>query len=304
MARCLGRGLRYGGAVNWDDYRFFLAVARAGSLTAAARALRVSQPTVGRRIAALERRLGATLFVRTPAGFALSAAGIAVREHAARIELDVLGAEGRVTGRDAGVRGVVRVTASEWLCTSVLAPIAGELVARHPELELELVADTRHLDLARREADLAIRPARFAQQAVIARAVGEVAFGLYAAPRYLAARGLPQAGDGRGHVQIGMLDGVGDVARAWLARVLPRATRSLRTNGRDAMARLAVAGAGLACLARVVGDAEPRLARVELGEPAPAVTLWLGMAKDARATPRVRTVARHFAARLGERLAA
>jgi DNA-binding transcriptional LysR family regulator len=277
--------------MNWDDYRFFLAVARRGTLSAAARELGVSQPTVGRRIAALERRLGAQLYVRRPDGFALSDAGGQMLEHAERIERDVLGAERRVSGRDVGLRGVVRITASEWLCTSLLPPIVRDVLARHPHLELELVADTRRLDLARREADLALRPRRFEQATIVQRRVGAVAFGLYAAPPYLASHGLPRPGDGGGQIVISMLDGVGDVVREWLGATLPRASRAVRTNGRDAMLTLAVAGVGLACLARPVGDAIAGLVHVAIDPPPPSPDLWLGMHRDARATPRIRTVA-------------
>lgn len=167
--------------VSWDDYRFFLAVARRGTLTAAARDLAVTQPTVGRRIAALEHRLAAKLYVRRSDGFVLSEAGRQLLEHAERIERDVLGAEARVSGRDAGLRGVVRITASEWLCTSVLPSLLDDLLARHPQLEIELLADQRHLNLARREADLALRPRRFDHEAIFQRAIANLAFGLYAA---------------------------------------------------------------------------------------------------------------------------
>lgn len=288
--------------MNWDDYRYLLAVARRGTLSAAAQELEVSQPTVGRRIAALEQRLGAKLFVRTPAGFTLSDAGADMREQAERIERDVLAAERRVSGRDVGLRGRVRVTASEWMCTSVIAPMLHDLVVRHPQLEIELVAEHRHLNLARGEADIALRPRRFQHADVVQRAVGAVRFGLYAAPRYIAARGLPQAGNGSGHVVIGMLDSVGDVVRDWLGSVLPRSSRSVRTNGRDAMVSLATAGVGLACLARVVGDELPGLQHVPMTPEAPAPTLWLGMSRDARSSPRVRLVAERFAKELHVRL--
>jgi DNA-binding transcriptional LysR family regulator len=290
--------------VNWDDYRFFLAVARGRTFSAAARELAVTQPTVGRRIAALERRLGAKLYLRHPGGLELSEAGGQMLEHAERIERDVLAAELRVSGRDDGLRGVVRITASEWMCTSVLSPLLGELLTRHPQLEIELLADQRRLNLARREADLALRPRRFEHEAIAQRSIANVAFGLYATPRYLAIRGVPRSGEGQGHVVIGMLDGVGDVVRDWLAGALPRATRAVRTNGRDAMLALASAGAGLACLARIVGDTVPALQHVPLATAPPAPMLWLGVHRDARATPRVRAVATYLIEHLGARLRA
>src|SRR3569833_2797335 len=116
-------------SMDWDDYRYFLAVARRGTLSSAARELSVTQPTVGRRIAALERRLGAKLYIRRPDGFTLSDAGKQMLAHSEGIEREVLAAEMRVAGRDAGLRGVVRITASEWLCTSVLPPVIQVFVA-------------------------------------------------------------------------------------------------------------------------------------------------------------------------------
>ncbi len=282
--------------MDWDDLRFFLAVARRGTLSAAARDHDVTQPTVGRRIAAFERRLGAALFVRTADGFEPSRAGAQIVEHAGRMEQDALAAERQVAGRDAGLHGAVRVTASEWMITAVLAPAAAALGARHPQLVLELIADHRHLNLARREADIALRPRRFEHDAIVQRAVGRISLGLYASPRYLASRGAPRIGDGAGHVLSAMTDDVGDVARDWLDTALPRATRGLRTNGRDAMLALALAGAGLACLPRIVGDAQRGLERAATAPDAP--TLWLGVHRDARATPRVREVARFIGDRV------
>lgn len=274
-------------------------LARRRTLSAAARELKVSQPTVGRRVAALERRLGAKLFVRHPDRFELSSAGKQALEQAERMEREALAFERSVAGRDQGVAGAVRITTSEWLASAVLSPIVAPLLARHPDLTLELVADQRHLSLARREADLALRPRRFEQDGVVQRAVAKVAFGLYATPGYLADRGSVRETRGRGHAVISMLDDVGDVARDWLRAILPEAKATARTNGRDAMLALASAGVGLACLARIVGDRVAGLERVTVAAP-PTVTLWLGVHHDAHDTPRVRAVSSH----LGEQLKA
>ena len=192
----------------------------------------------------------------------------------------------------------MRVTASEWLITSVLSPQLGPLLARHPDLVIELVADQRHVNLSRREADLAIRPRRFEHDAVVQRATAKLGFGLYATRRYLSEHDAPTSGDGRGHVLIAMADDVGDVVRTWLESTLPAAKRAVRTNGRDAMVSLAAAGVGLACLARIVGDEAPALQRVPTLPAPPTPTLWMGVHRDTHSTPRVRTVASYLAERL------
>ncbi len=278
--------------------RFFLVLSRHRTLSSAARELRVTQPTVGRRISALEHRIGAQLFVRSSTGFVLSPSGARALAFAERMEQDALAAERHLSGRDEGVRGTVRVTASEWLVSSVLSPMVGPLLAPHPNLRLELVSEPRHLNLARREADIALRPRRFEQKGIVQRATGKLGFALYATHGYLGARGAPAYGDGRGHLLIAMSEEIGDVTRGWLVAALPHATRAVCTNGRDAMLALARSGAGLACLARVVGDAATDLQRIAMSPAAPTPTLWLGMHRDARETPRVRAVVEYLVERL------
>jgi DNA-binding transcriptional LysR family regulator len=287
-----------GSVVDWDDLRFFLVLSRHRTLSSAASELKVAQPTVGRRITALERRIGAQLFVRSSSGFTLTASGTRALAFAQRMEQDALSAERHLAGRDEGVRGSVRITASEWLVTSVLSPIVATLLAAHPELRIELIADARHLNLARREAEIALRPRRFEQQGIVQRAVGKLAFGLYATHPYLTAQGRPSYGDGRGHTLVAMSDETGDAARSWLDAALPNATRSLKVNGRDAMLALARTGAALACLARIVGDRSPDLERVALSPKPPLPQLWLGVHRDTRQTPRVRAVVTHLVERL------
>ena len=285
----------------WDDLRYFLVVARSRTLSAAARELKVAQPTVGRRIAALERQLGAKLFTRRSDGFELSASGQRLLPHAEQMECDAIAAARLVSGRDEGVQGRVRLTAAEWVINSVVVPLLSPLLSRHPNLEVELLSEQRHVNLARREADIALRPRRFEHNTIVQRATCKLGFGIYATPGYIAARGMPCAGDGRGHVLVDMLPDVGDVARAWLAATLPGVVCAICTNGRDTMLAAAKAGIGLACLARVVGDADPTLFRVPLTPALPAPTLWMGTHRDGRSTPRVRALTAHLAAELRAR---
>lgn len=279
--------------LDWDDLRFFLAVARAGSFSAAARGLGVTQPTVGRRIAALERSLGARLFVQAPAGQSLSSTGQLMLTRAEQMETAALAAERVASGRDAGLRGRVVVTASEWLVGGVLGPMLGPLVAAHPGLEFDLVADVRHLSLVRREADIAVRPSRFEQAEVVQREVGEVAFGLYASDSYLARHGMPDfAAQCEGHVLIAMSETLRKIPDVeWLPQIVARARVAVRTNGREPMMTMAAAGLGLTCLPRFLGDRAPNLRLLPTPVPGPRRQLWLGVHRDARSVPRVRASA-------------
>lgn len=270
----------------WDDLRYFLAVARAGTFSAAARVLRVAQPTVGRRIEALEQRLGARLFERTPRGLVPTATGQRIRESVESMEAAALGIERSAIGVDDGLRGSVRITASEWLAVRVLPAALAPVLESNPGLACELVADARHLNLARREADLALRPRPFDQATVYQRRVGRIELALYGAPGATFTPGCPM---------IAMADDVGDIARSWLATHAKHARIVARTNGREPMARLAAAGVGIACLPRVLGDTTPGLHVVD-APPIPGRPLWLGVHRDMRAVPRVRAVIATLAA--------
>jgi DNA-binding transcriptional LysR family regulator len=279
--------------LDWDDLRFFLAIARAGSLSAAARELRVTQSTVGRRLASLESGLATRLLHRTPEGYVPTLAGEAILGQAERIEAEALAVERTVGGRDALLEGVVRVTAVETLASHVLAPAFCALRRGNPEIGIELLANVRHLSLAMREAEIAVRLTRFEQHDLVARRIGTLAHGLYASPTYLERHGSPDFAAGcAGHRIITGLDGaeVPQIAD-WLTEAAPRATVALRTDSPETQLQAALCGEGMACLARLRGDAaghglrrlRPQLAQV-------VVEIWLAVHKDNRRTPRIRLV--------------
>ena len=286
--------------LDWDDLRFFLAIARAGSLSGASPTLGVTQPTSGRRLTAFERSLGAKLFERTPAGHVLTPVGLRRLGHAERMEADAVAAERLASGADAGVRGQVRVTASEWMIDRVIAPLLGPLLLQHPGLRVELAADARHLSLVKREADLAVRPSRFEHQEVVETAVATLGFGLYASDGYLAEFGAPDFTRGaEGHRLIVMSESLTKIPDLdWLPRIVSRAEIVACSNGRLPMATLAASGVGLVCLPRYMGDAAPSLRR--LGTPAaePERTLFVAMHQDGRRVPRVRATAAYLKERL------
>ena len=211
--------------LDWDDLRTFLAIARHGTLSAAARALGVHQPTMGRRLVALEQRAGARLLQKTPGGYTLTASGEAILGNVERIEAEALAVERRITGRDVRLEGLVRVTTVESFAVEVIMPILAGLRQRHPGIEVELLAEMRNLNLTRREADVALRMARLDQPDLTVRRIGVFGFGLYASAAYLAARGAPDfAQGGEGHeVILTQPEQLGGPEMAWITAVLPRA---------------------------------------------------------------------------------
>jgi DNA-binding transcriptional LysR family regulator len=283
--------------LNWDDLKYVLAVARHGSLSAAARLLRTTQPTVGRRISAFESSLGVKIFRRLPGSLALTDTGLAILEGLERVEAETMAIERSISGRDAGPEGLVRVTAAEWFCTRVLAPICAELSKTHPGMVVELLGESRQANLARREADIAFRFIRFEQGEVIQRRLARLAFGLYAASAYLERHGELNFTAGlKGHEVIMMRTEMAAVADViWLGEVAYAASTALRTDSRDAQAYAAAAGIGLACLPRFIGDNTAGLVRLKTPASVPEREVWMGVHADMRDTPRVQAAARILA---------
>ena len=144
-------------AMDWDHYRYFLAIARAGSLTAAGRELGVSQPTVSRRLDAMESRLKVRLFDRTERGYEMTAAGMEIFEAVERVGEGLSSIERKVFGKDLQLTGSLRATCTETLLNGYLAPHVWQFLDRHPGIEFGIISTDAQLSLSRRDADLAIR---------------------------------------------------------------------------------------------------------------------------------------------------
>lgn len=279
--------------MSWDDLRIALAVARHGSHSAAARSLGLTQPTVGRRLRAFEKVLGAPLFERSTHGVRTTRLGLSVVTQAERIEERVFAMERAMNAGSSGLAGQVRVTASDWLVARVLPRTLPTIAARAPDLRVDLASESQLVNLARNESDLALRPRRFESNGIYQRAVGYVAFAVYASREYLSRHGEPTlANRALGHALALMDDDAGPIEDVeWLRRVASRARVVARTNGREPLAALARLGAGFACLPSFVGDATPGLVRISALGEAPGRTLWLGVHRDRRELPRVAVVA-------------
>src|SRR5579862_4996554 len=176
---------------DWQLYRAFLAVVRTGSLSAAARRLSLTQPTIGRQIAELEQALGLPLFTRSPHGLIPTEAARTLLPHAESMEAAAQALTRAASGAADETRGTIRLTASEVISGEVLPPILAAFQDRHRGIAIELVATNKVEDLLRRDADIAIRMARPTQDALVAKRIGTVPVFLYAHKSYLARRPMP-----------------------------------------------------------------------------------------------------------------
>lgn len=282
--------------LDWDDLRFFLALARHGSLSAAARDLHVAQSTMGRRLASLEASLGVRLLNRTPDGYVPTQAGDGVRARAERLEQEALALERDVGGRDTRMAGLVRVTCAETVATHILAPCFASLHEQQPDLMIELTPNPRELSLSMREADISLRLKRPDQHDLVVRRVGSLGFGLFASPAYLQRHGEPDLRGGcPGHYLITQLEDIQAATQtAWLADLAPRARVAMQTSSHEAAVSAAIHGGGLACLARFRADKESGLVRLDVPSRIPDADMFLVVHRDNRQIPRIRVALTHI----------
>jgi len=276
--------------IGWELYRSFLGVLKEGSLSGAARALGITQPTVGRHVAALEQALGIVLFTRSPGGLMPTELALVLRAHAESIESTVAALERTASSQGDGVRGVVRVSSSEVVGVEVLPPIVARLREAHPELKIEMVLTNRVQDLLRREADIAVRMVRPRQEQLVARRVGQIELGLHARADYLARCGTPRnLGDLAAHSIIGY-DQVTAFVRS-LGKSLQGLNRdafSLRTDSDLAQLALIRAGAGIGFCQVALARRAPDLKRVLARSFSLSLETWVTMHEDLRGIPRCR----------------
>jgi DNA-binding transcriptional LysR family regulator len=188
---------------SWDHYRTLLAVLDEGSLSGAARALGLTQPTVGRHVEALEGEFGAPLFTRSASGLAPTETALALRPHAETMAAAAEALARAASGEAEGVRGVIRIAAADIVGVEVLPPILTGFHELHPEVAIELTLSNRQEDLLRREADIAVRMLRPTQSALVAKRVGSARIGLYAHRRFLEKHGVPKTLKEAGLIGIG-----------------------------------------------------------------------------------------------------
>jgi DNA-binding transcriptional LysR family regulator len=267
-------------------------VHRHGSQKRAGRHLSVDPTTVGRRLAALESAVGARLLLRTPERVQLTPAGLALAAHAQRMEAEAMAAEHALLAADRRLEGSLRLTAPDGFMHYVLLPALGQLRREHPLLSFDLRADTRVLDLSRREADIAVRLVRPKEPALIARRLGQMRFSLFASQAYLDRAGTPRSLDAlSGHDFIGFDASLDDLPQIrWLRQATPAPRYVVRANTTVAHALACAEGHGIALLPTFVALREPRLQRVLPRSLGPSREMWGVTHADMRGNARAAAV--------------
>ncbi|WP_260986132.1 LysR family transcriptional regulator [Bordetella genomosp. 13] len=276
--------------IDWQDVRVFLALGRYGSLSAAARALRVTHATIARRIQSLEDSMGRKLVERRPDGYLLTPAGEAAMQAATGMESAAQQLRTTDQGDDGELRGVVRVNAPPALAHAFLSVHLARITAVHPKLGIDLATDLRAISLERRRADIAVRVGKPADGDLIATPVGHMAFGFYGTD----AR-CTEALQGRRTPFVGFDEQNSDIPEArWLAQHFPRAHVAFRAENQVLQATAAREGAGIALLPHYIGRQLPELRPCALTPvPTPREIFLLIRGQDRKAGP-VRAVMRHL----------
>ena len=282
--------------LDWDDLRVVLAVAREGSLSGAARHLRVTHSTVFRRLAVIEQTLGVRFFERFRDGYATTPAGEAAALLAERLADQIAELERRLSGQDMRPSGTIRIATADTIWPLVCRHVP-EFRARHPEIVPEFTIANAMANLTRREADMAIRPVPEPPEHLVARRIAGIAHALYASPEYLARSNTPELD---GQDWIALEDTVAPtVIGRWLRQYVRSHKVALTVDALTSLRDAARVGLGLAVLPCYLGDADEGLRRVAGATPdLPRSALWLLTHDDLRRTARVRAAMDFFAATL------
>jgi DNA-binding transcriptional LysR family regulator len=277
---------------DWNDLKYFLAVARAGSTLSAAKSLKVNQSTVHRRLQELEKRLGCALAKRHPAGYRLTELGEQLLARATAVEDSIAEFERAVSATSKEAKGTVRLTCPEALGPRLIgAGLIQQFNDHYPEVRVEFVMSDRILDLGS-EADIAIRAERPTDKALFGRKIADSPWALYASRSYIERCGNVKTPDDLDGHSVVIFSGALYDHRAvqWLRSVAPRAHVAARSSSLPALLLSVKSGAGLAPLPVIVGENESTLVRVLDLQTQLATPFYLLMHQDMRSTPRVRVL--------------
>ena len=279
--------------LDWNLIRSFVAVAETGSLSAAARRLGASQPTLGRHVAELEQALGVALFRRGRTGYELTESGAALLERGRKVGEDAEAFLRLAQGATARIGGTVRVAASEIVAAYVLPPILARLGAAEPGIEVEVVASNLVENLLRRDADIAVRMVEPRQMDLVARKIGDLPLCACAATRYLDRRGRPETPqDLMSHDLVGFDRGE-DLIRGFAAMGVnvDRHAFRFRSDNQIVMWEAIRAGNGIGFSQRYLARHDPLVETLLPDLPLPVLPMWRAMHRDVRTSPRIRRVA-------------
>ena len=272
--------------LDWEDLRYFVALARHGTLSATARTLRVNHATVSRRIAALESALGYMVFDRRPEGYSLTAQGKAVLDEARAMDEAALSVQ-RLADGGSELSGLIRVAAGRVLAERFLVDRLKDFRQEYPLIDLEIIGGSRLVSLARREADMALRFGSPKDSELIARRVATLKFGLYASPDY-----RDEVKRGKAPVFIGYDEESDYIAESnWLNREFAEKRFSFRTNSQTTQAAAALAGYGIALLPRYIAAMDTGLIAMQFNIRLPERDVWLVLRRDLARVPRIRALA-------------
>jgi DNA-binding transcriptional LysR family regulator len=275
---------------DWNDLRYFLAVAREGSTLSAAKALGVSQPTVQRRLAALEEPIGRKLVEHHPTGYRLTELGKMLLPYAEDVERSVMAFQRQLMSGGPEVSGTLRVTCPEGMASRLLAPLIESFRAKYPELRVDLIMTDHRLDLVKGEADVAVRMHEPGDESLIARRIADSRWAIYASRSYIERHGRPQRLEDLDHHSV--IEFGGELADShgsrWLRAAAPHATIAARGNSMLGVMAAVKSGAGLAPLPILLGGPEAGLEPVLAPVPELDSKIYLVMHPDLRRTARMR----------------
>lgn len=275
---------------NWDDLRFVLAVAQTGSVSAAARELGVNHATVLRRVTAFEERHGVTVFDRTSNGYSVPRERARLIDAVREVEAAHLAVVRAIAGARAPPSGAVKITSTDTFCVSVLPRALARVRAGAPGLRIDLLSSNTHMDLARIEAEITVRPAMTLSAELIGEAVAQLGFGVYVpamvpdAQRWLGLSGALRRSP----------------VAAWLRDSIPETAYAGAADSFVVLREMVAAGLGRAALPRVLGDGDPRVIHLPGEMPEILVPVWVASHADLADAPRLAAVR----ARLAEALCA
>lgn len=277
-----------GVGLEWNDLSVILAICRQGSLSGAARALRVNHSTVFRRIVAIEERTGVRFFERLPHGYAMTDAGRSAMYYAERIEAEVHALGREVLGQDMRLQGKVRVTSPEGMAVRMMPSLLAAFAREHPGVSVELVGGSLAVDLSRREADIAIRATSKPPGSGFGRKIGAFRVGLYAAPEYARRHAAVPLGERDWCMILGSVAWL--VPHVWKKRELGERRLVFSASSVISVINTTAEGVGMTMLPCYLGDADERLVRVGALVDELTMELWVLTHPDLRHTARVKTL--------------